>query len=47
MNQQIIEIRDEKGKVIEMLKTIRYRALGNSWTADVITHIFNCLKEQL
>ena len=38
---------DEKGKVIEIPKTARYRALGNGWTADVITHIFNCLKEEL
>ena len=38
---------DEKGRIIEISKTARYRALGNGWTADVITHIFNCLKEEL
>ena len=38
---------NNKGKVVEISKTARYRALGNGWTAAVITHIFNCLKEEL
>lgn len=36
---------NEKGTVVEIPKTARYRALGNGWTAEVITHIFKCLKE--
>ena len=38
---------NNKGKVVEISKTARYKALGNGWTASVITHIFNCLKEEL
>lgn len=38
---------NSKGKVVEISKTARYKALGNGWTAAVITHIFNCLKEEL
>lgn len=38
---------NNKGKIIEISKTARYKALGNGWTADVITHIFKCLKDEL
>ena len=38
---------NNKGKIVEISKTARYKALGNGWTAAVITHIFNCLKEEL
>ena len=38
---------NEKGEIIEIPKTTRYKVLGNGWTADVITHIFNCLKREL
>lgn len=37
---------NEKGEIIEIPKTARYRCLGNGWTADVITHIFECLKNE-
>ena len=42
-----MRVRDGKSKVVEIPKTARYKALGNGWTADLITHIFNCLKEEL
>ena len=38
---------NSKGKIIEIPKTARYKALGNGWTATVITHIFECLKGKL
>lgn len=37
---------NNKGEVITIPKTTRYKALGNGWTASVITHIFKCLKEE-
>lgn len=34
---------DGKNKIIELSNTVRYKALGNGWTADVIAHIFKGL----
>lgn len=35
---------DKNGKTYEVKKTNRFEAIGNGWTVDVITHIFQGLK---
>lgn len=30
---------------MKISKTQRYKMLGNGWTVDVISHIFDCLKD--
>ena len=32
---------DKKGKEVKVSNAQRYKALGNGWTVDVISHIFN------
>ena len=32
---------NDKGKIISISNTQRYRAVGNGWTTDVIAHIFS------
>ena len=39
--------KNEKGDVVEISKTQRYKCIGNSWTADVIAYIFSYLKPEL
>lgn len=39
--------KNEKGEVIEISNSQRYKCIGNSWTADVIAYIFSFLKEEL
>ena len=37
----------KNGKQVEITPTNRYKAVGNGWTTDVITHIFQYLKMSL
>jgi DNA (cytosine-5)-methyltransferase 3A len=39
--------KNEKGELIEISNSQRYKCIGNSWTADVIAYIFSFLKEEL
>lgn len=31
---------------LEIPATEKYKALGNSWTVDVVAHIFNCMRQE-
>jgi DNA (cytosine-5)-methyltransferase 3A len=37
----------EEDNIIEISKSSRYKAIGNGWTVDVISHIFSFLKESV
>lgn len=39
--------KNEKGEIVKISNTQRYKCIGNSWTVDVIAHIFSYLKDEL
>ena len=39
--------KNEKGEIVEISNSQRYKCIGNSWTVDVIAYIFSYLKDEL